>query len=180
MLRIIKGFAASVAIAFLIMFSSAITAQADEYVPTPCSANCTPSEPSVPDPNMDSRTNTNNSGSNPDVYPNGECTNCEPEPPQSSTESEYIPIGEDGYESYGIEVSPEYLDRLIDEAAAGKQASIIAMFVCIASGVIALFSVSLLVFRPKPQHSPRVMVFELDTYYPHDEGEVEEEEEEEE
>jgi len=84
---------------------------------------------------MDSRTNTNNSGSNPDVYPNGECTNCEPEPPQSSTESEYIPIGEDSYESYGIEVSPEYLDRLIDEAAAGKQAVTVAWFL----GALAAF-----------------------------------------
>ena len=139
MLRIIKGFAASVAIALLIMFSSAFAVQADEYVPTPCSANCTPSEPLVSDPYMDSPTNTNNSGSNPDVDPDGECMDCQPVPPDSQDTGSVNEglVTEFGapYELDLIELTVEQYDHLVDEAAVGKQAVMVAWFL----GALAAF-----------------------------------------
>jgi len=138
MLRIIKGFAASVVIAFLIMFSSAFAVQADESFPTPppCSENCELIKSYTFDSTVTTGSPTND---NPSVDPNGECTNCQPAPPESQdtgsvNEGLVTEIGS-VYEPSVIEISVERYDHLVDEAAAGKQAVTVAWFL----GALAVF-----------------------------------------
>ena len=124
MLRIIKGFAASVVIAFLIMFSSAFAVQADDLHEVPCEYDCSLEEYTSPSEPEAERDTDGNQESQPG---SGDCTNCQPTTNQDTGTVETVIIPLD-YTVDTIEISPEYLDELTEKAEAGEQATMVAWF----------------------------------------------------